>query len=58
MNRGLVKGMTLTDYFKLKDSEPFDDSTEMECLVGDLITKPVISHTNSNTNLPASDYHK
>lgn len=35
-----VRGITLTDYFKLHDLEPFEDSEEMDCLVGELMTKP------------------
>ena len=35
-----VRGITLTDYFKLQNLEPFEDSSEMDCLIGELMTRP------------------
>lgn len=42
-----VRGIKLTDYFKMRNAEPFEDSTELECLIGDLITQPQnVSHSH------------
>jgi hypothetical protein len=35
-----VKGLTLIDYFRLSKAESFEDSAELDCLIGELITKP------------------